>query len=382
MVPVAGGDDEMTVGAFDMVSDGIEVVSGDFVVDVGWDFELVVGTAALDVVRVEGLVVMSVVELAADSEWNPADAAKPEADEAPAVGGTTELVLLSVKNENEEDVGLGKEETESLLAGMGVWIGVDELLLGCTSPADELEVIVGFLELGMIEGLESTVLEELRGTEEEDNVEEVLDPPPTAGWPAAILEVEVIPTFETAFVEVEVGCVVVPEEIVPAEFCIDDALSAPPGTREPSDDVDVVTFELVDMCVDVVLIEVVELVTWLELSEERSEDVVGGSDVVSGIGTMVTGGKSVSDAELEPPIVRVVFEKGTSLGKLTRMSAFCRNGTPGATYCLPFPSRRTNPAELRVASKSTAETTWDPIMMSTSQVAVYRLRKLVVSGTK
>jgi hypothetical protein len=49
---------------------------------------------------------------------------------------------------------------------------------------------------------------------------------------------------------------------------------------------------------------------------EASEDVVGDSDVVFGRGTMVMGGVSVSEAELEPPIVWVEFEKGTLLGKL------------------------------------------------------------------
>lgn len=183
MVPVAGGDDEMTVGAFDMVSEGTEVASGDFVEEVGVDFKLLVGADELEVVRVDRLIVMRVVEPAADSDWKPADAVKLESGEIPAVGGTTELVLLIVKNEKEVDVGLGKEETELLLAGIGVWTGVDELVLGWSPPIDELEVAVGFLELGMIEGLDSTVLEELRVFEvlEEGNVDEVLEPSPTAG---------------------------------------------------------------------------------------------------------------------------------------------------------------------------------------------------------
>lgn len=78
---------------------------------------------------------------------------------------------------------------------------------------------------------------------------------------------EEIPTLETAFVEDVVGCeVVAPEDIVPAEFCNDDAESAVPDAGEPSEGVDAVALELVGMCVDernVVLIAdgVDELVT-------------------------------------------------------------------------------------------------------------------------
>lgn len=129
IVPVAGGDDEMTVGAFDMVSEGTEVISGGFVEEMGVDFELLIGADELEVVRVDRFIVMSVVDPAADPDWKLADAAKLEGDEIPAVGGTTELVLLSVKNEKEAAVTLDKEETELLITGIGVWIGVEELVL-------------------------------------------------------------------------------------------------------------------------------------------------------------------------------------------------------------------------------------------------------------
>ena len=129
IVPVAGGDDEMTVGAFDMVSEGTEVISGGFVEEMGVDFELLIGADELEVVRVDRFIVMSVVDPAADPDWKLADAAKLEGDEIPAVGGTTELVLLSVKNEKEATVTLDKEETELLITGIGVWIGVEELVL-------------------------------------------------------------------------------------------------------------------------------------------------------------------------------------------------------------------------------------------------------------
>jgi hypothetical protein len=56
------------------------------------------------------------------------------------------------------------------------------------------------------------------------------------------------------------------------------------------------------------------------------------------------------------------------------------------SYCLPFPSRRINPAELMAASRSTPETIWDPIMFSAFPVAdlidFYRSRKLEVSSTR
>jgi len=90
-------------------------------------FELLVGAGALEVVRVERLIVTTVVEPAAASDWKPADAAKVAADDAPAVGARTVPVLLSVKNAKEVEVGIGKEETELLLAGVVVWTGVDEL---------------------------------------------------------------------------------------------------------------------------------------------------------------------------------------------------------------------------------------------------------------
>ena len=119
----------MTVGAFDMVSEGTEVISGGFVEEMGVDFELLIGADELEVVRVDRFIVMSVVDPAADPDWKLADAAKLEGDEIPAVGGTTELVLLSVKNEKEAAVTLDKEETELLITGIGVWIGVEELVL-------------------------------------------------------------------------------------------------------------------------------------------------------------------------------------------------------------------------------------------------------------
>jgi hypothetical protein len=112
----------------------------------------------------------------------------------------------------------------------------------------------------MIEGLESIELEEPRDCKEfeDDGVDAVLEPSPTAGLPVARLEVEVTPTLETAFIEPVVGCVVVaPEDTVPAEFCIDDAESTVPDAGEPSKDVDTATSELVGMFVD----EVKELVT-------------------------------------------------------------------------------------------------------------------------
>lgn len=47
------------------------------------------------------------------------------------------------------------------------------------------------------------------------------------------------------------------------------------------------------------------------------------------------------------------------------MSAQLPNGTVGGSYYLPFPSRRTRPAELRVASKTILEIICDPIIVAT-----------------
>jgi hypothetical protein len=82
------------------------------------------------------------------------------------------------------------------------------------------------------------------------------------------------------------------------------------------------------------------------------------SDVVgTGIIVMI----SPPEAELELRMVSVVFEKGTPRGRLN-MSAYLGLEHLAASYCLPFPSRRTSPAELRAASKRAPETIWDPII--------------------
>jgi hypothetical protein len=52
----------MTVGAFDMVCAGIEVVGGTFVEEVGDGLELVVEVEELEPVMVEKLITMTVVE--------------------------------------------------------------------------------------------------------------------------------------------------------------------------------------------------------------------------------------------------------------------------------------------------------------------------------
>jgi len=68
MVPLAGGADEMTVGAADMVSAGIEVVGGTCLEEDGDGFELVVEGSRLEAVRVERLITMTVVESAPDPD--------------------------------------------------------------------------------------------------------------------------------------------------------------------------------------------------------------------------------------------------------------------------------------------------------------------------
>jgi hypothetical protein len=56
----------MTVGAFDMVSAGTEVVGGTFLGEDGDSLELVVEVGRLEAVRVERLITMTVVESAPD----------------------------------------------------------------------------------------------------------------------------------------------------------------------------------------------------------------------------------------------------------------------------------------------------------------------------
>lgn len=103
----------MIVGAFEKVSDGIERSDGFEEVDDD-ELDALTNWDPLDVVIVEKAIVMSVVDSAADSDWKPADAAKPEEDEGTVVGNTTELVLLSVKNEIDVAVVVDSEETVSL----------------------------------------------------------------------------------------------------------------------------------------------------------------------------------------------------------------------------------------------------------------------------
>jgi hypothetical protein len=313
----------MTVGAFDMVCAGIEVVGGTFVEEVGDGLELVVEVEELEPVMVEKLITMTVVESPPYPDWKPADAARLDED-GPGVGNMTEPVLLSEKKGTETDVGFDKGEAELLVVAR-IWLVVDGPALGCVPPAAELEIL------------------RVRKLEEDDSGELPLceapmpGPPETAGCsPPWLVDVDVVPVFEATFVDVVVECVGInPEGLVLGEVCIVDAGSAAPGASElPADAV-----ELVDVCVDenevvlvVLSLEVVETVdTWLELDEEDVE-VVMVDDVVSGTGIIVR--ISASEDELVLSLVWVVFEKGALRGRLH----LCQRSSPmeqwvGLTIC-------------------------------------------------
>jgi hypothetical protein len=228
----------MIVGATDMVTEGTEV-GFTSVEEVGDDSELVVGADTPELFMVVGP--------AADPVWNPADVAKLESDERPVVSGTSELLLLRLKNETEVDAVFGKEETELLVMDAVVWLVVDEPTLGCWSfPDDELG-LTRALELVSTKELEIpelpawedeelwllTKVEELPGCDEIDEEtvadvpaceEAVLEPAETAGCPSCVLEVEVLPSFGTALVNVVAECVAVDcEDVVIAEFCITES---------------------------------------------------------------------------------------------------------------------------------------------------------------
>jgi hypothetical protein len=111
-VPVAGGIDEMIVGASETVSAGTEFVSAIWEDEVGEAFGVLGGEVALNVVTVEKLITMMLVESVPVSDWKPADAAKLE-DEGPTIGVGTGLVLLSVKNGSEVDEGVAGEAAEA-----------------------------------------------------------------------------------------------------------------------------------------------------------------------------------------------------------------------------------------------------------------------------
>jgi hypothetical protein len=126
---------------------------------------------------------------------------------------------------------------------------VDDPVLGCASPAAELEI----LRVGKFEedGGGELPLCEAR----------LPGPPETAGCsPPRLVDVDVVLVFEAAFVEVvadSVGDNL--EELMLGKVCIVDAGSAAPGDSElPADAV-----ELVDVCVDeneVVLVLSLEVV--------------------------------------------------------------------------------------------------------------------------
>jgi hypothetical protein len=300
----------MTVGAFDMVSGGSEVMSGIFVEE---------AKDGLELVRVERLITMTVVESPPSPDWKPADAARL-VDDGPGVGSMTELVLLSEKKGTETDVGFDKGEAE-LLVITEIWLVVDDPVLGCASPAAELEI----LRVGKFEedGGGELPLCEAR----------LPGPPETAGCsPPRLVDVDVVLVFEAAFVEVvadSVGDNL--EELMLGKVCIVDAGSAAPGDSElPADAV-----ELVDVCVDenevvlVLSLEVVEKDTWFELELDKEDvEVVMVDDVVSGTGIIVR--ISVSDDELVLSLVWVVFERGTLRGRLH----LCQHNPPRNSRCV------------------------------------------------